>query len=268
MKAGFIQIEPVFGKVAENLQKTESLINCTKADLLVLPELFNTGYLFTAHQEVAELAEEIPGGRTTEFLCGMARRGGSFIVAGLAEREKGRFYNSAVLVSPRGYLGTYRKIHLFNEEKLWFQPGDRAPELYDLGICRIGIMICFDWFFPEFMRILSLKGADVICHCANLVLPFCQDAMKTRCLENHVYAITANRTGQDVRDGRTLSFTGKSQVTGPHADVLYQAGSIGDEVAVVDIDVSRARNKNLNPFNHLYRDRRVEFYRELCEGGK
>jgi len=184
----------------------------------------------------------------------------------LAEREGDRIYNSAVLISPQGYVGTYRKIHLFSEEKLWFQPGDHDLDIFDLGCCRIGIMICFDWFFPEVMRILSLKGADVICHCANLVLPFCQDSMKTRCLENHVYAITANRTGQDNRNGKSLHFTGRSQVTGPHADVLYQASPFEDEVAVVDVDISLARDKNLNPFNNLYRDRRVEFYHNLCNG--
>lgn len=265
MKAGFVQFEPSFGKIDENLKKTERLIHQISAELLVLPELFNTGYLFTSHQEVEELAEEIPEGKTTRFLCELARSGGCFIVGGLAEREDDRFYNSAVLVSPRGYVGTYRKIHLFSEEKLWFSPGDLKLEVFDLGFCRIGMMICFDWFFPETMRILSLKGADVICHCANLVLPFCQDGMKTRCLENHVYAITANRTGKDDRNGQNLHFTGKSQITGPHADVLYQADPIADEVAVVDIDVSLARDKNLNPFNHLYRDRRVQFYQNLCD---
>ncbi len=264
MKAGFVQFEPVFGKVDDNLGKAESLIRQGAADLLVLPELFNTGYLFSSLREVEELAEEIPGGKTTRRLCELARRSGSFLVAGLAEREADRFYNSAVLVSPSGYLGTYRKIHLFSEEKRWFLPGDSALEVFDLGFCRIGIMVCFDWFFPEVMRVLSLKGADLICHCANLVLPFCQDGMKTRCLENHVYAITANRTGQDQRDGRALSFTGKSQITGPHADVLYSAGPMNEEVAVAELDVALARDKNLNLFNHLYQDRRVEFYGDLC----
>jgi predicted amidohydrolase len=91
-----------------------------------------------------------------------------------------------------------------NEEALWFCPGDRDFPVFDIGPCKIGIMICFDWFFPESMRILSLKGADVICHSANLVLPFCQDAMVTRCLENHVFAITANRIGMENRGGKTF----------------------------------------------------------------
>ncbi|SEM53524.1 Predicted amidohydrolase [Syntrophus gentianae] len=265
LKTGFVQFEPIFGDVEENLKKAGSLINGMKADVIVLPELFNTGYLFTSLEEVERLSEKIPDGKTTEFLCGLASRNSCFIVGGLAEWDNGRFFNSAVLVSPTGYVGTYRKIHLFSEEKLWFQPGDKEPGIFDLGCCRIGIMICFDWFFPETMRILSLKGADLICHCANLVLPFCQDGMRTRCLENHVYAVTANRTGQDDRNGKTLRFTGRSQITGPTADVLYSADPVADEVAVVEIDISLARDKNLNPYNHLYRDRRVEFYRGLCK---
>jgi len=264
VKAGFIQFEPIFGNVDENLKKAGRLIKQANAELIVLPELSNTGYVFTSMEEVEALAEEIPGGKTTEFLCELARQNNSFIVSGLAEKENGRFYNSAVLVSPSGYVGTYRKIHLFNEEKLWFQPGDKELDIFDLGCCRIGIMVCFDWFFPEVMRILSLKGADLICHCANLVLPFCQDGMKTRCLENHVYAITANRTGMDNRNGKILRFTGKSQITGPQAEILYQADPISDEVAIVDIDVSRARDKKLNQFNHLYLDRRIDFYHYIC----
>jgi len=266
VKAGFVQFEPIFGNVEENLKIVERLIKGVNAEVLVLPELFNSGYLFSSLQEVERVAEEIPRGKTTEFLCGLASRNGCFIVGGLAERDNGRLFNSAVLVSPQGYVGTYRKIHLFSEEKLWFQPGDKAPAIFDLGCCRIGIMICFDWFFPETMRILSLQGADLICHCANLVLPFCQESMKTRCLENHVYAITANRTGQDDRNGRTLRFTGRSQITGPQADILYAAGPVADEVAAVEIDLSLARDKKINPFNDLYLDRRVEFYRHLCDG--
>jgi predicted amidohydrolase len=266
MRAGFVQFEPVFGNVEQNLKKAEGLINELNAEVIVLPELFNTGYLFTSLDEVGKISEEIPDGKTTEFLCRLASRNQCCIVGGVAERDHGRFFNSAVVVSPEGYMGTYRKIHLFSEEKLWFQPGDEEPEIYDLGCCRMGVMICFDWFFPETMRILSLKGADLICHCANLVLPFCQDGMKIRCLENHVYAVTANRTGQDDRNGKTLQFTGRSQITGPRADVLYSAGPVGNEVGVAELDISLARDKHLNPFNHLYRDRRVECYRRLCEG--
>jgi predicted amidohydrolase len=263
MKVGFVQFEPVFGDIGRNIEKVEQLLEGTNAELVVLPELFNTGYVFTSREEAVELSEAVPGGRTTEALCRIAREKSIHIVAGLAEKAGDRIYNSAVLVSPEGYRGTYRKIHLFGEETIWFEPGDRGFQVYDIGTCRLGIMICFDWFFPESARILALKGADILCHSANLVLPFCQEGMVTRCLENHVFAVTANRIGMEKRGERCCSFTGGSQITGPNATVLYRAGSSTEEVAVVDIDMAAARDKKLNCYNDLFKDRRTAFYGDL-----
>jgi predicted amidohydrolase len=265
MKAGFVQLEPLFGEVDQNIEKAETLIDNADADLLVLPELFNTGYVFTAKEEVAELSEEIPQGKTTQALCRIAKKNDVYLVAGLAEKSGGRYFNSAVIVSPRGYVGTYRKIHLFFEEKLWFDPGDGPFEVYDIGPYTFGVMICFDWIFPESMRVMSLKGAHIICHSANLVLPFCQDAMKTRCIENRVFAVTSNRTGTESRNGRSLRFTGKSQITDPTAEVLYQAGPESEEAGVVAVDLNRAEDKQLNEYNNLFRDRRPEFYGILLD---
>ena len=265
MKVGFVQFEPVFGDIGRNIEKAEQLLGGTEAELVVLPELFNTGYVFTSREEAVALSESIPGGKTTAALSRIAREKGIHIVAGLAERAGDNIYNSAVLVSPAGHQGTYRKTHLFNEETIWFTSGDRGFQVYDIGNCRIGIMICFDWFFPESARILALKGADVICHCANLVLPFGQDGMATRCLENHVFAVTANRTGTEKRGGRNCLFTGRSQVMGPDADVLYRAGSDTEEVGVVDIDVLAARDKKLNRYNDLFKDRQSGLYGDLLK---
>ena len=170
-----------------------------------------------------------------------------------------------MLVGPDGYVATYRKIHLFFEETLWFDPGDGAYDVHDIGTCRVGMMICFDWIFPEAARVLSLKGADLLCHPANLVLPFCQDAMVTRCLENGVYAVTANRMGTESRGEKELHFTGKSQITGPDGTILCRAGGDSVETQVVEIDTTRSREKALNPFNDLFRDRKPEFYGELAK---
>ena len=268
MKVGFIQLDPIFGDIEGNIDTVTRLVEGADADLLVLPELFNTGYLFTSHEEVAELSEEVPGGKTTEALCELAQRKNVWIVGGLAERSGDNIYNSAVLVGPEGYRATYRKIHLFFEENLWFQPGDEGFQVYDIGVCRIGIMICFDWIFPESMRVLSLMGADVVCHSSNLVLPFCQDAMKTRCLENRVFAVTANRTGSEERGGKSLSYTGKSQITATRGEVLFQAGEETEEIGVVEIDVNEARNKDVNEYNNLFGDRRTDFYGALLKGSK
>ena len=263
MKAGFVQFDPLFGNVKENIEKAIQLIESFDADVIVLPEFFNTGYLFTSKQEADELGEIIPGGPTTEALCGIAGRKKVHLVGGLIEKAGGRLYNTAILVSPQGHVATYRKVHLFNEENLWFTPGDKGFEVYDIGSCKLGIMICYDWIFPESMRVLALKGAEVICHPANLVLPFCQDAMITRCLENRVFAITANRTGTEQRGGKTFRYTGRSQITGPVANILYRAGADTEETGVVNIDVSLARNKRLNLYNDLFEDRRVPFYGTL-----
>ncbi|MEA2013944.1 MAG: nitrilase-related carbon-nitrogen hydrolase [Thermodesulfobacteriota bacterium] len=268
MKIGVIQFEPLFGEVDRNLEVARGLIMQSGAQLLVLPELFNTGYVFTSRQEAVSLSEEIPHGKTTRMLCDVAKAKGVVIAGGLVERCGDGIFNSSVLVSPDGYVGRYRKVHLFFEETLWFDPGDEGFNVYDTGVCKAGIMICFDWFFPESMRTLSLMGADIICHPANLVMPFCQDAMRTRCLENHVYAITANRTGTESRGGESLHFTGASQITGPDGRVLFRAGEDSQEAGTAEMDVKLARNKELNEYNNLFADRRPEFYRGITGSGR
>jgi len=263
MRVGFLQFEPIFGEVEANLKRVDDLLRLEEADLVVLPELFSTGYLFSSREEALTLAEEIPRGRTTQFLLRLARRLNMHLVGGVCEREGRLLYNSAVLVSPGGYIGKYRKIHLFSEEKLWFRPGDLGFPVFNLGAFRLGIMICFDWLFPEAARTLALKGAQIICHPANLILPYCQQGMSVRCLENGVFAITANRTGMEKRNGKSLTFTGKSQITGPRGEILTQAGEREETLKIVPIDPHRADDKSLNPLNNLFQDRRVDDYKIL-----
>ena len=143
MKAAFIQLNPVFGEIEGNIEKAVTLIERTDAEIIVLPELFNTGYLITSQQEAFDLSEPLPGGKTTETLSAIARKKNAHIVAGLIERQDENLFNSAVIISPSGYLGKYRKIHLFNEEKLWFLPGDLGFNVFDIGICKIGVMVCW-----------------------------------------------------------------------------------------------------------------------------
>ncbi|MDZ7370793.1 MAG: acyltransferase [candidate division KSB1 bacterium] len=261
MRVAFVQTDPVFGRVEENLSAAEELIRCTEADLYVLPELFSSGYLFCSHEEVLELAEPIPQGPTTRRLLDIAREKRGLIVGGLPERHDDRIYNSAVLVDERGVQAVYRKVHLFLEEKKWFSPGDRPFSTVTInGIC-LGLMICFDWFFPESVRSLALQGVQIICHPANLVLPYCQRAMVTRCLENRVFAVTANRVGCEERGGKRLTFTGGSQITAPNGDVLASAPADRPCVTAVDIDPSAAADKHVTPLNDLFADRRPECYR-------
>jgi len=260
VKAGFIQMTPEFGQIERNLDIAGGLVRRHPADLLVLPEFFNTGYLFVSHDEVRALAESIPGGPTTEYLRNLASETGSTLVAGLPERDGETLYNTAVLVSPDGTYRRYRKTHLFDREKLFFTPGDTGFQVVDTRTARIGLMICFDWFFPESARTLALGGAQIIAHPANLVLPHCPQAMVTRCLENRVFAVTANRAGTENRDGMQLTYIGNSRVIGPDGRVLAACGDESAACRVVEIDPGRADSKRLNDRNDLFHDRRTAFY--------
>jgi predicted amidohydrolase len=250
-----------FGRVERNHDRAVELLTSVEAELYVLPELFNTGYLFESRQQAFQMAEAIPGGRTCQRLLQVSKNRNCIIIGGLAERAGDAVYNSAVLVEPNGRVAVYRKIHLFSEEKLWFDPGDKPFQVVDVSGVKIGMMICFDWIFPESMRTLALLGADIVCHPANLVLPYCQNAMVTRCLENRVFAITANRIGFDQRKNDRLSFTGKSQITGHLGEILVRASEDEEEVGVFEIDPALARDKNITDYNHLLSDRRPELYK-------
>lgn len=267
MKVGFFQFSPVLGRKDENVERAISSLRGAKADLLVLPELFSTGYLFGSEEETKRSAESIPDGLTFGKLADAARREKVNLVYGIAEREGEKLFNSSVLVTPKGDFSVYRKLHLFNLEKLWFSPGDKELEVFEVDGVKVGMMICFDWIFPEAARILALKGADIICHPSNLVLPhLCQKAMITRCVENGIFAITANRTGVEEKENVRLSFTGASQVVDPKGRILTGADESSDGVWTVDIDPALARDKKVTPGNHLFEDRRTEFYEkgDLC----
>lgn len=262
MRAGFFQFNPAFGRKDQNLQKVISAVKDAELDLFVLPEFFATGYQFISQDEVAELSEEIPAGVTTERLSELSNRKGFYIVAGLPERKGDRFFNSAVLTGPDGFIGVYRKTHLFFEEKLWFSPCDMGFNVWETKIGRIGIMICFDWFFPESMRSLALMGADIIAHPSNLVLPYCPQAMPVRCLENRVFAVTASRTGEEKRkEGQSLRFIGQSLIVSPEGGVLISAPENEETLLTAEIDPEIARNKNLNALNDIFNDRRPEMYK-------
>ncbi|MBI5810246.1 MAG: acyltransferase [Deltaproteobacteria bacterium] len=265
MKAAFIQTEPEFGRIEENVGDAVKKIE-TAADegaaLVVLPELFSTGYHFRSREEALKLAEDARGGYAVGKLAGAAKKRGLHIVAGFDEREGNKVYNSAALVGPRGVIGVYRKAHLFWSEKKFFAPGNTPFRVYDIGKARIGMMICFDWLFPEAARTLALKGADIICHPSNLVLPYCPEAMITRCLENRVFAITANRTGAEERvKGKRLEFIGTSEIVSPGGVILARASSDRAEVMTAVLDISAARRKKINPLNDIFKDRRRDLFK-------
>lgn len=261
MKVGYFQFDPVFGDIKRNLDFVSEQLAQVECDLLVLPELFNTGYQFTSVKEAQSLSEEIPRGLTTSRLIELASARRMYLVAGLAERAGERLYNSAVLVGPKGLLAHYRKTHLFFEETLWFTPGDTGFPVHDIGPARVGLMVCFDWYYPESSRTLALKGADIIAHPSNLVLPHCPDAMITRCLENRVFAVTCNRIGSEERGGKKkLTYIGNSEVVGPTGEILARAKPDQVELRTVDIDPLQSRQKRVTSYNDLLADRRPELY--------
>jgi predicted amidohydrolase len=266
VKVGFLQFSPGLGRKDENLERAINLIRGAKADLLVLPELFNTGYLFENKEELKRSAEIIPDGPTFSKMAEVASQENVNLVFGLAEKEGESLFNSSVLVTPKGDFFIYRKLHLFDREKLWFSPGNRELRVSNICGAKVGMMICFDWIFPEVARILALKGAEIICHPSNLVLTYCQSAMTTRCIENGVFAITANRTGTEEKAGVKLTFTGNSQIVDPKGNVLKKVDESQEGGWTVDIDPALAEDKKFTPRNHLFEDRRTEFYAKgiLC----
>jgi predicted amidohydrolase len=261
MKVGFVQNHPRFGEVNHNIDQVENLLGDNCADLIVLPELFASGYQFASQNEVRELAEPIPDGPTTKALLRMAKRTHGVLIAGLPELDGDDIYNSAVVVNSSGIIGTYRKAHLFDTEMDFFQPGNSPLPVYDIGLAKVGVMICFDWRFPETARTLALQGADIIAHPANLVLPHCPQAMITRCLENRVFTITADRIGKENRvPGESLEFIGQSQIVDPNGEIHYRASEDMEEIRIVEIDIQIARDKNINSRNNLFQGRRDDLY--------
>lgn len=265
MKAGYFQFKPQFGKVKANLKKVLSELDGHDADLIVLPELAFTGYYFSSRKEAYDMADDVTSSDIVDSLIELCKKNNFYLVTGFTEKYLDKCFNSSLLIGPEGLIHTYRKIHLFNEEVNIFDKGDIPLEVNTILDCKIGMMVCFDWVFPEVSRTLALMGADIICQPANLVLTYCQQTMLTRSLENRVYSITANRFGEDKRPQGSLKFTGKSQIVAPNGDRLHSAPAQKSEIFTMDIDVSLASNKMITEYNHVLDDRRPEFYQTLIQ---
>jgi len=264
MQAGYLQFGPVFANTAANIEKIKDLTENISFDLLVMPELSNSGYLFAKKEELEKTAESIPEGIFCKYLKGLASEKNAYIVCGLAEVETGKYYNSSVLVYPDGNIKRYRKIHLFSEEKRWFLHGESKFNVHDIYIrgenVKVGMMICYDWIYPESARSLAMQGAQVICHPSNLVMPYCQSAMFARAVENRVFTITANRIGRESNDGNELYFTGQSVIVDPKGNYLQRGSEDGEECIVIDIDPKLALDKKINDYNSIFEDRREDMY--------
>jgi predicted amidohydrolase len=258
MRLAIVQTNPRFGEIEPNIGDSIAQMSAEKADIFILPELFNTGYNFIDQAEINSLAEPV-NGKTFRAICRFANERACYVAYGFAEKAD-RVYNSAALVGPNGLVGLYRKVHLYYRETLFFAPGNVGFPVFDLPFGKVGMMICFDWIYPESARTLALRGAQLIIHPSNLVMPHCPDAMVTRCLENRVFSATANRIGTEDRGGEKLTFIGSSEIVSPKGKILTRLNNAETGIAVVDINLKEALDKKLNRYNDLMEGRRKSNY--------
>jgi N-carbamoylputrescine amidase len=233
------------------------------ADLIVLPELANSGCDLTSREQALDLAEDIPGGPTVEAWRKEAERSGICVVGGLPEREGDTLYNSAVLLGPEAF-GCYRKTHLWNKEKLLYEPGRELP-VFDTPLGRIGLLVCYDAWFPEAARTLAVKGAQIICIPSNAPddwVPETQRRGDLTMLDVHcIAAANANRfvvaAANRVGDG----YLGRSCVVDVTGGVLALAGATEEGLITAEVVLDRTRReKRLTDLSHAFGDRNPAVY--------
>ncbi len=266
MTVAIVQNQPEFGYPEKNRDSVAQMVlerPDPSADLLVLPELFASGYQFDSRAEVEELAEPEKG-PTYRFLSELSSETGAVVVAGLPVKRDGGIANSALAVYGKTILASYDKIHLFDEERDFFIEGARPLPVVQTPFGPLGLMICFDWLFPEALRSLALSGALVVAHPSNWVLPFGPQGMILRSVENRVFTVTANRTGREERGGRPpLTFIGQSQIVGPRGDIIARAPADTSVLLTGEIEPAEALSKKVASRSDFFEQRRPELYSPL-----
>jgi len=272
-----IQMQPAMAKVEANVAHSLGLIGRAVelgAKLVVLPELSNTGYMFQSREEAFALSEPIPTGPTVKAWGDIAAKHGLHLVAGICERDGAKLFNSAVLIGPAGYIGTFRKVHLWNEENLYFEPGDLGIPVFHTAIGRVGMAICYDGWFPETYRLAALQGADIVCVPTNWV-PIPGQAEGREAManilamaaahSNSIYIACADRVGTE----RGQPFEGQSLIVGHTGwPVAGPASRDKEEILTADVALGEARRaRNWNAFNQVLRDRRSDLYDEMLGTG-
>ncbi len=268
-RASVVQMAPAPGDVTGNLERITALATSpetTESDLLVFPELAVCGPISDA-TAAEHLAEPVPG-PATERLREIAARRGALVIAGLVERGEDGLYNSAVLVSPEGVVGVYRKLHLTADDKAWATPGDGGLPTFDTPVGRIGLLIGYDAVFPEAARSLAIDGADLIA-CPSLVTgpavtPWGATAIphlphvpvgptadhfhlwRERARENNTYVAFANGSGNGTEGAMGWSgIFGPGTEDQPRVDALIQGaetGTISLPIDTTNLDTSYATN--------------------------
>ena len=274
VKIACIQMEPVVGKKDRNVRRSLEMIGEAAgngANLVVLPELCNSGYVFETRERKPSNSlnpcraarPQTPGARSL-------LRHKLHIVAGINERDGQALYNSSVVIGPEGYIGTFRKVHLWNAENLFFEPGNLGFPVFKTSIGRIGSFICYDGWFPESYRLCALQGADIVCIPTNWVPIPGQDKdreamanilVMAAAHSNSVFVAAADRVGEE----RKQPFVGQSLIAS------YTGWPIGgpasadqEEIIYAEANLADARRKrNWNEYNQVLRDRRSDVYAEM-----
>lgn len=257
------QLAPRIADLQANRQLSLSAISdavSAGADVVVLPELVTSGYMFESAEEAASVAIAPDDPLFEEWA---AAAGSAVVIAGFAERgEDGLVYNSAAVVDASGVLGVYRKIHLWDREKLWFAPGGEPPRVFDTPAGRIGVLVCYDVEFPEMPRTLALAGAELICVPTNW--PYSQRPDGERPGEvviaqaaarvNRVCIACCDRTGTE----REQNWNGGTSIVDQDGWVLNAQPGVGPASATVDL--ARSHDKAFTELADAMGDRRPELY--------
>lgn len=260
MRTSIIQFQPKFADIQSNIEIVNLLLEKTSdSELVVLPELANTGYNFNTRKQAINLADYPDKSDYTEMLIEHAKKNSQIIVSGFNELQKNQLFNTSLLITSNGIVGKYRKVHLFMNEKSIFEPGDLGFPVYSIGGLKIGMLICFDYLFAEAWRIMALKGAEIIAHPSNLITENAFRVVPAHAVMNRVFIVTSNRTGTE----RDVTFNGKSFAVDPSGNIIVRSPSDKNEVLSFEIDVEKSNDKFITPLNHVFEDRLPENYKEL-----
>ena len=266
-KLALVQFAPGLGLKEKNVEKINDYIDNIQADIIVFPELATSGYFFQSRDEVLQLADSADGELIKSFQAKSTPSGKTLII-GFPEIVKCpenhfRLYNSVAAIFPDPEMFyIYRKSHLFYKEKFAFDPGDTGFNVIEdkSRDLKIGLMICYDWRFPEASRTLALQGADIIICPSNLVTDVWHKVMPARAIENKVYFAVANRCGTEERNKEILTFKGESAIYSYNGKELVKAGIDNEIVIMSEIEPEKTRNKSFNEINDVFKDRRPELY--------